>query len=310
MAPYLAWGAPAFALFIIGIGLGGFIHARIGLALFLMLIWTACFVSIGIRLAGTQEFFVVERLGSYFGMKKRGINFMVLPGIIDQVKSHGTFAAQEIELYTDEASNEIDFTDASAPIDASAWFHIADPDAVLHGRWGEVREQVYCYTYSVGNAPKRIAQLFEGALSPILQSKTIGEAQKNGTEDGKHAADIAAPGLVEIGVFPRKQQPIIIHDIEVPPKIIELRNERLEGEVHAERMKREASGYSGSIVGVARDLGLDLANREDRAEAREIVLTQKALDTVAKTGSNVTFVSPGVTGMLGTFNLGKKRDDA
>lgn len=295
-----AWGFPALVAVLIGWPLGSLINAPAGVAFFLVCIWTGLLIVWGLKIVREQEFFVIERFGRFFSVKVRGVRFLLMPGVIDHIRLHKTFTAQEVDLYADDEGNELDFTDGSAPINASAWYHIANPTDVRKGNWDAVKEQVRCFTYTVGDREKRIAQLFEGALRPLMQAMSIDQAQKSSDKAAQDAADKAGRGLKLIGVYPREEEAIIVHDVEIPNLIQEIRTRRLEGEANAQQATKEALGYAQSIKAIMVELSVD------SVEATRIYENQRALGAIQHTGANVTLVAPGITGVIGTLDMGKK----
>ena len=291
---------PGLAAFVLGLGLGNLGGFGPGLGTVFMCIWWSIVLASGIRIVRQQEFLLIERFGRYHDVKFVGIRFLLLSGVIDHVHFRDSFAAKEIDLYEDEGSNEIDFQDGSAPIDASAWYTIGNP--AFYGTGSDLlKVQIRNYVYQVGNRLKRIAQIFEGALKPKLESLTLAQAKSNaGDVAAKDAAAEAAKDFTAMGVFPRAEKPIIVHDIDLPEEIQKLNELQLKGEMEATEAVNRSRGYFEPVKVIAKELGIT------NQEAMAYLLDNKGLEVVSQTGANISFVSPDTGGVLKTLNVGKK----
>lgn len=261
--------------------------------------------------ARTQEFVVVERMLKFWDIKLSGLR-LAFP-FIDRIRLRDNFLSKQIELFvvngTPATRAGIDFVDATAPVNAGAWYQVGDPEAVMAGDYEKLIQDVYRYVYVIfeDSRAKRIADIIEDALRPILQKYTLDAAQKDADSAGDLCVAAARPRLAELGVYASPGKGVVIRDIIIPPEIAELRALALRGKKRAEEIAAASTGYWQSISEVisgAEKSGKDLTTEE----ARAIVETQRGLEVVEKTGANITFVSPNVRGVLTTLGIGEKEE--
>jgi hypothetical protein len=234
---------------------------------------------------------------------------------IDRVFLSGNFFGKDVELFVMDENDptkrvEIDFKAGSAPVDAAAWYQIGDPEALRRGDREKLASDILKYAYTVlpEEREERIIEIFEGALRPVLQQRTIEEAQTGSTQASKEGVEEAQrTGLTELGVYPMPGKGIIIRDIELPIGIVELRQLELTGEKRALEMKAASGGYWASIQEI-----IDAAARATPSivlspdKAQEIFERQIALATISKTGANITFIASDIDGVVKTITVGPK----
>lgn len=269
-----------------------------------VIIWTSVLIGIGIRINTEQEFTVIERLGRFKRMKPRGMYLLWLPGLLDKIRCKDTFQAREVPLY-EGPDNLIDFTDASSPIEASAWYHIANPADVQKKDWKRVQAQVTRWVYTADEPETLLASILEGNLRPLLQAHSTDSAQLECESCADQAVEESRDALEHIGAYPRPVQAIVIKDIKLPADVEELRQLRLEGQAKAQREENESKGLAAAIRAIQR------AAREGEngteiswAEAQGIYERQQTREMIQGTGSNITLVAPNVDGVFKMVELG------
>jgi len=260
--------------------------------------WLTIFAVWNVVVPAGQEFLVIERLGKYYAIKHSGIGFLCLRGVIDKVRDKGTLKALELPMYADEVAEfAIDFKDGSAPIDASIWHRIGAENAA----WGEIDRAIIAHTYAYENPGGRVEEIVDGHARPILQKHSIDEAQEKkdsiAGEVSKHPEVLDA--MKKTGHFFVEGKGLIISDIALTQEIKDLRRQVLEGKKDAERDVAKGEGYARAIKGIIEEL------KVDKKTARGIYETQRGLETVEKTGSNINFVAPTVDGVLITLGMNK-----
>lgn len=296
---------PAILLGLIGLGIGN-MNTAIGFAT----VWVGFLFAASIVFQRKRTFLVVERFGLLWDIKYAGLR-IVIP-FVDNVVLRGDFLQKEAKLFMGGAPGErieIDFIGGSAPIDASAWYQIANPDDVDAGRWEEtVDEQVLRYVYRVreNERSSRVAAIFQDAFRPLLERKPIEEAQSQMRNLADEATETARDALAEMGVYPFPKKGIVIRDMDIPQDIIELRKQVLRGEMDAKEAVNRAAVYWQPVAKMKE--GLAAAGITDVTDEQlfNIFLQQKGLDTLQKTDSNLTFVSPDIGAVLTAITGGLK----
>lgn len=258
-----------------------------------------------------NEFIVVERMMRFWDVKFQGLHF-AFP-LIDRVRENDDFFAKDVELFViggdPKTRVEIDFMDGSAPVAASAWYQIGDPEAIRANNWARLREDVLKWTYMVleDEREERITEIFEGALRPILQSKNIAEASTGSAQASNDSTESAKVGLKAFGVYPVAGKGVIIRDIELPQALVTLRELELEGQKRALQMKAASSGYWSSIQEI-----IDAAKKADPPinlspdKAQEIFERQIALGVIKDAKANITFISPDIDAVTRAIIAGAK----
>jgi hypothetical protein len=318
----IAFGLPIIPLAVFGYSLGnGYTAAAFAT------IWIGLFVATSLRFVRKRTFVVVERFGYFWDVKFAGPRILI-PWIDNEVM-RDNFLQKSVELYQGEGDKnvEIDFVDGSAPIRAAAWYQIGNPDNVEHGDLDAVRNQVLYYTYRVkaDERQSRVAEIFEGAFRPLLETVTIAEAQAKAEAFAKQAIDgvSASPGteeregarkaLAEIGVYPFPGKGIIVRDVVLPLVIVELRERELRGRSDAQEAISRSASYWQPLVHMKN--GLASAGLADISgeEISRLFLAQKGFETLQKTGSNVSLIASDIDSLQKVITVGatsKPKGDA
>jgi hypothetical protein len=287
----VAFGLPAILLAIFGYSLGnGYTAAAFAT------IWTGLFVAMSLRFVRKRTFVVVERFGYFWDVKSAGPRILI-PWIDNEVM-RDNFLQKSVELYQGEGDKnvEIDFIDGSAPIRAAAWYQIGNPDDVEHGNLEAVRNQVLYYTYRVkaDERQSRVAEIFEGAFRPLLETVTIAEAQAKAEAFAKQA----------IGVYPFPGKGIIVRDVVLPSVIVELRERELRGRSDAQEAISRSASYWQPLVHMKNGLaGAGLTDISDE-EISRLFLAQKGFETLQKTGSNVSLIASDIDSLQKVITVG------
>ena len=294
----IIWMLPALLLATAGYFVGVW-----GLGFGLGLIWMAVVISSGIMVLGQMEFAVMEVLGQFRKVWFKGLHFRVIG--VEQVRMRGDFLAKRLELYADEAAPEMDFTDASSPIDASMWYRIGEPGPITYARYKQLADDVQKWVYAYKNPEERIYNLVDAELRPLLQSKSIDEASIDRNGIAKRVTEEILPQLREMGIYlPSEEKRLVIEDIDLPDAVIQLRELKLKGEKLAAETEAESVGYWKAIKEIADKLGVSTT------EATRIYETQRGLNTLPEIKANVSLVSRDIGGVLGTINLGRNGSPA
>lgn len=265
------------------------------------ILWLAVITAASLKFQRKRTFSVVERFGYFWDVKFAGVR-LVIP-FIDTPVDDDDFLQKQVQLFLAEdgkTSIEIDFIGASAPIDAAAWYQIANPVDVDQGNWPAVREQILKYVYRVRSEERanRVAEIFQGVFRPLLEKVELKKAQKKMLDIARDATTAAGPALAEIGVYPFPEKGIIVRDIALPQEVIELRQRELRGQVDAIEAINRARAYSEPIINMRKQLVAGNITLTDQ-ELTELYLKQKGLETVK--GAPMTFVSPDLGAVLKTL---------
>ena len=289
------WFLPAIVLAVLG-AVSGVWGAGLGLAF----VWIGFCIFKGSIVVEQQEFVVIERLGKYLDVRFHGWHVFI-PGV-DRIHAQGNLRAQRLKLYSNEKAAQIDFKDASAPINASIWYQVGKPEDIANQDWEKVAESVRTWVYNYEKPLERIIGLADGGLRPLLQSKTLDEA--SGERD-KIATEVMAaigPEMEKFGVYlPSDGKRLIIEDIALPDAVIKLREMALEGKKRAEESTNEATGYWKAIKEIADNLSVSIP------DATSIYQTQRGLDTLKEVKPGMTLVGKGLQDVLYTMDLGSKK---
>lgn len=290
---FIVWFVPAILSVLISMSSGAW-GAGLGLAF----AWVGFCIFKGSFVVQQQGYVVIERLGKFRKVVFRGWHLRVIG--VDRIHVESKLLAKQLPLFTDvPGGQEINFKDTTAPIDASIWYQVGNPDDIANERWGEVAEAVKKWTYVYENPEERIDDLADSALRPRFQERSIEEA--NATRD-----DIATSAKNEIlsemelfGAYPPKgERFLVIENIKLPKAVVDLRQLALEGEKRAQESENEAGGYWKAIKAIQTNLTVDVD------KARSIYETQRGLDTIRDTKPAMTLVGKDLSGILGTINLG------
>lgn len=257
------------------------------------MLWGFTYLAIGLTIVPQQEVWIIERLGRFCRVLRPGVSFLCLPGIIDKIRTKESMKLRRIDLYEDEAGNEMDFEDGSAPIKAQVWFNIGVED-----------DDIKNFVYEVTNPKMWIEERFDDYIRPLLQDLTIDEAQKQKNQIATEASNALRDSVKKVtGAVLDKSKGLLITDILLSKETKEARAKRLEGQTEAERSAKVGKGYIDAIMAIikgAEDAGTKLTFDQ----ARELYEKQRGLETIGRTGANVTFVAPDIKGVLRTINIG------
>lgn len=298
------WGVPAAISALIGAFIGHYYDVALAGSIAGIVLWTAIIFGIGIRINSEQSFVVIERFGRFVAVKPRGFYVKWLPGLMDKTIYRGSFKAREVPLYTGE-DNEIDFTDGTARVRASAWYQVGNPADIAKKRWDVVQSQVSRWVYAVDNSSERLVSIVEGNFRPLLQALSINEAQLKGETIAEQAVEESREALEQVGAYPRPEQAIVIKDIPIPGNIQALRELQLEGASLAQKAANLAVGHPNSIRAIidgAKELGETLSWEAAQAFYERMV----GLETLGKTGANISFVASDLKNVLLSMGVGAK----
>lgn len=298
---FIVWVLPAIVLASTGIAVGLW-GAGFGLAS----IWLGFCVAKGSIILSHREFALVERLGRYQTVYFEGWNVLVIG--VDTVRNQGFMRTERLRMYTNENGRTdravMDFAcGGSAPIDASVWYHIGDPQDIRDENWTALREDIKKWTYAYANPVERIDNLVDDELRPLIQAETIDSASTKTKRSGiaNEVMTSVAPELRAIGVYPPDDgKNLTIEDIDLPDAIIAIRELKLKGEKESEENVSRALGYWKPIKEIADKLSISVE------KAREIYETQRGLETLREVKPTMTLVGENMKNVLGTVNLGGK----
>jgi len=268
-----------------------------------MLLWLLLQASFGYRVLSAKQYMVVERLGRFQKVYLAGPHVLLWPGFIDKIKNGiGSLQAQERFLYSEYDEQKklpmIDFQDGSAHITVVVRFTVGERKFIDNIGDEEARRNLVSdilrFTYVDSKPEDRILDIFDAALRPLLEETTLDKAQKERDSLSKSAAEraqnlltsieegSARSAMIDIGAHVTADKGLLITDFNVPQEIQKERRQRLEGVTRGE-------SYALGIEAVQKGLGVT------PEEAREIFETQRGLETMEKTGGNVTIFGPTVS---------------
>ena len=199
-----------------------------------------------------------------------------------------------IELYRDAGERaEVDFTDCSSIINATAWIRVFDPEK---------------FAYEVTN-PERYAENFvDSATRPHFATRTLDKANAD-------KSDIASEALPKINdddpdkhLVGLKEKAgaemtrLFIEDFAFPAEVKAIRQQYLQGETDAKRLKAKFDGVIDSIANISKGLINEGMTQEKAVEkATMIFFEQTGMETAKDTKANITFITENVRGMLRVF---------
>jgi hypothetical protein len=246
----------------------------------------------GLTIISKQNFVVIERLGKAYVIYHDGPKILCMPGVLDKIVERNTLQFQELVLYEDETAATIDFKDASAPIDASAWYCIGDPKEKKKDDWEQkVNTHILLWAYAFADPKGRIEELVDGTARPLLQKHSVDNAQvKKNTIATEVVGDkTLTTALKQIGAFLEEEKGLIIRDIKLTEEQRALRRQRLKGQADGEEIEKRAKGWEKAIRNLAK--GLDV-NPE---KAVEVFNTQRGFEVLE--GADISFVAPNIDGV-------------
>ena len=274
------------------------------------MVWATILLVTGIQFVPQTEVWGVERFEQYHRMLRSGMRFILLPGFIDRVKEANKVSLkdQRLDLYKDEANNQFDFLNGSAPVKVQVWYHLVQRDA--DGK-DVLEKNLLKWLYAKSDPPNWIEEQLDDFIRPEMQGYTIDEAQtkkqsvatmaKNETRR-VNGIDLEGALGVEVGR-------LLITDIVLPQDVIDARTETLKGEREAQKRAAIGKGYGDAIAAImkaAKDSGKDLSWEE----AQALFEKQSGLETIGRTGANITLVGENVGGVLKTLDIGNRRSNS
>lgn len=306
-----AFLVPALAFGILGLVLGN-INTAAGLAI----LWLGMLSAVAVKVLRKTTFTVVERFGLFWQVKFAGVR-IIIPWI-DTIIMEGDFLQKSVTLFANEKGElaSIDFKDGSAPIKAVAWYQIGDPQSTSED---DRTEQVLDYTYRLKEVEResRVAKIFQGEFRSLLeQGLEITEAQKRAEDLAEEAVGKAKPALQQIGIFPFPGKGIIVEDIVLPADIISMRQQKQKGEADAQEAIKRAQSYLTPVLAMKAAMQAGIPSPDGTGHGQmtisdeklvELFLTQKGLETLKDTKSNITLVSPDLKGALTTIMIGSQK---
>ncbi|MBI5798647.1 MAG: hypothetical protein HZB10_01825 [Candidatus Yonathbacteria bacterium] len=270
-------------------------------AIFLSFVWMGSYILWGFRIISNTEYVVIERFGEFSRVVHSGPRLLCLPGIIDKVVVQGTLRWQELRLFAYEEGKreyKVDFKNGSTLVDIKASIRVGPQGQSLN----DLNKAIYLFTYSFKNDSERmerIENVLESALVPKLQALEIDKAleEKDAIAEVANGDECVIETLISVGIELNSQKGVIIADIILPPEIIAQRQKKLEGQSEAEKQSAQGLGYARSIMAVKQALACTLE------EATAIYQTQRGLETIATTGSNISFVASDIKGVQRTLGV-------
>jgi len=269
-------------------------------AIGMALLWVGIYLMFGIKFLEQRNFIVVERFGRFCHVKLRGIRILCFPGLIDKIVQEGTLEYQQLNLYENAAGQEVDFTDGTAAIEGHAFYRIRP------GEITDIVKNILRFTYEIVNPLGRLRNLLDNLVRGKLQKLTIDKASKE--KDGmwekikKEAVDDISQ-LEQIGLDLDDKRGIIITDIKLPEKIVQFREQKLQGKADAERATARGRGYSDSITILQEKLGISAE------EAVALFNTQTGIEMLRETKPSMNLVAPGMRGVLASFDFKKPEQE-
>jgi hypothetical protein len=248
------WAPTAFVVYV-GAMLGNIYGHLPGGALMSLSLWLGVLIGFRVlRIVKQQRYLLIERLGYNNGIKRRGLR-LVIPGI-DHVEDDGSFEGETRPLFDglkDEARKEaqlIEFQDVSTGVAISYCATKANPADIEAGDWKAVAAQIARFNYEIRDPWRRADLIVDSSTRPGLEALRSDQAklQKNGI--ATVAADEVRSLLVsEVGLYLRREKPIIIEDIKLSPEQVQARNLLLVGERKAlEQAAEWAAPIHGAVA--------------------------------------------------------------
>lgn len=289
----LTWGIPIVCAGLIGAAIGSVFDLSIALAIAFAFMSAGGVFYAGAFTIRQHCFAVLEQLGSYKFVKLDGLGWY--NPLLDKIVDRNTYRAIRHQLYPD-AGTEMDFTDASAPVKAAAWYSIVDPDAISNCNWNEVRRQTALWTYRYRDSPGRIAGILDMLLRPRLQALSLDEAQTGGDAVCEAAMVEAEPLMAELGAYPASDHAaLVIEDIDIPDGLRQARDAVLTGRKRAAEAASELSAPILAMQQVRSDSARLPADQRIGDEiVRETIMESLAMKTLRETGANVNLIGAGI----------------
>jgi|GEM_PF-6851307 len=260
--------------------------------------FTGIYILWGLRIVGPTEEYVISRLGKYLRTATRGPRLLCLPGLIDYIENVVDLEEFRLQLYQDEEGNstgdhELDFGNDSAEVMIEAQLRIHNSSR---------------FTFTSTDALVQIENIIDSMLRPLLQSMGIDAVQVHKTRISQAVTKWVRDDLEKYyGIYLIR---ILITDIVLSEETKNIRRRRLIAETDAqEEIARGAS--IGIAIAALRDRLSEISGQKvSLKEARAVFEQRTGMATIEKTGANVSFVAPGVGGVLGTFDVGNKQQES
>ncbi|MES2225946.1 MAG: hypothetical protein V4480_04025 [Patescibacteria group bacterium] len=295
------WGIPAIVLSVVG----GLIGSAYDGVFFTMggtfILWSAGLWGWGFLPVREKSYAVIERFDCYHSIKYPGWRW-VNP-FCDRIKERGSLKGRRVPLYKDDKdkkAQKIDFQDSSACVLVWGWYLVGNPIEVAAKNWDAVTSDILLWTYYLDNPELRVATCFDGEFRFRIQGLTTDDAQKEpGKAICKVAADAAAPLLADIGAYPLPKEALIIEDIALPPETERLRELILEAKkkLEADTLEFQSTGRAiAALIEGSKNAAGDPT--VSNSEAQGLVQQTQILKTLERTGSNITMIAPGMTGVM------------
>ncbi|MFZ2984492.1 MAG: hypothetical protein WA054_01695 [Candidatus Moraniibacteriota bacterium] len=249
---------------------------------------------------------VIERLGKFYRMRGTGFFIGCFIFNIDKVKQIVPLYKQQINLWSDpsDTNNMVDFKDGSCPVRAQVWYKPRAKDT--SGTNDILDRSIYAITYSYSSLPLWIEEHLDALLRSPLQALTIEEAGLQKGTIAKKAATIFGNGLGdESGIELEQPDGVLITDIVLSDSQKKEREKKLEGKKDAEMATLRARGYIDPVTMImaeAKSKGSEITFDQ----AMDLFNQQRAFETIAATGSNMTFVAPDLQGVMKTMDVTAK----
>lgn len=270
------------------------------------IVWIAIVVAIGVRIVPQAEVWGVERLGQYHRMLRSGIRILLFPNLVDQIKesNKASLKDERLDLYKDEVNNKFDFTNGSAAVKVQVWHRLAQRD---ENGGDTTEENLQKWLYAKTNPTGWIEEQLDDFIRPQLQECSIDEAQIKKQSVAQMAKEEARSvnGINITGSVGREIGRLLITDIVLPQDVIDARTETLKGQREAQKTQAIGKGYVGAILAIMKDAA-EAGNPITWEQALEVFDKQRALETIGRTGANITLVGQDVGGILKTLEVGNK----
>ncbi len=304
MSPWVGYSL-TMAMFVVPAILLGVICLRYGngnTAIAAVILWLGFLTSRSLRIVRKSTFWVVERYGKFWTVKFAGLT-LVIP-LLDSVVFRGSFQQQSIDLYVlpDGKRSHIDFPDGSSPIIATGWYQVGDPKALEKGARRQLTAHIirYVYRMDASKIVPFVTDVFQSIFRSELERHPTGVAQNRLPELIEAALVGIRAVLAEIGMYGNT---ILSSGLDLTDAQRAYRDQEIRGLAHAKEMIGRAPSYYEPLLAMIeryKKAGISLSPQE----ILKLFLDQKALESLERMGANVTFVAPGIDGILKTLPVG------
>lgn len=283
-------------------------------------------IGIGLRKNSQYDFSVIQRFGTQDRVVHEGLYVLTLPGIIDSIVENpieemllsdqggsevtGNLKFMDITVFPQnyeepteniDTQNVIDFTcGISTPADVHMSLRIGDRNAPTLGTSLTDADKRYYepfilrYAYAHTDLPMRMREVAQSYFKPYLESMSYEQAAQEAKGDmwnyniDEGEKEATKDSLEQLGFVLNPHKSFVLADFALPTTVKELRRIAVEAKQNAKAQITRTSSQSTAIN--------DFAIKGDmsKEEAREFYLRDKSLDTLSKTGSNVTIITSDV----------------